>query len=145
MDIRVVWNLKLNDHNATLLAHGFMLDDIGDVIEMVTKWLAVLVAACLDTGSPSQDYTQSASTFVKWDINVGAMFNNFRAHPSERHGLGVCVINTRLVGEYGHHEFWHFCALHFGGGPSPYLACQSQWIILELCKGDRHNPGKYWQ
>jgi hypothetical protein len=74
-----------------------MLDDIGDVVEIVAKWLAVPVAAYLNTGLPSQDYTQSASTFVKskqGDIDVGAMFNNFRAHPSERHGLGVRVINT---------------------------------------------------
>ncbi len=74
-----------------------MLDDIEDVAEMVTKWLAVPVAVYLDSGSPSQDYTQSASTFVKskqGDINVGAMFNNFRAHPLERHGLGLQVINT---------------------------------------------------
>jgi hypothetical protein len=97
VDIHVVWNSKLNGHNATLWAPGFMLDDIGDVVKMVTKWLAVPVAAYLNAGLPSQDYTQSASTFVKskqGDINVGAMFNNFKAHPSERHGLGVCVINT---------------------------------------------------
>jgi hypothetical protein len=69
---------------------------------MVAMWLAVPVAAYLDTGSPSQDYDQSASTFVKskqGDINVGAIFNNFRAHPSKRHALGVHVINTRPVGE----------------------------------------------
>jgi hypothetical protein len=92
VDIRVVWNSKSNGHNATLWAPGFMLDDIGDVVEMVAKWLAVPVAAYSNTGSPSQDYTQSASTFVKskqGDIDVGAMFNIFRAHPSERHGLGV--------------------------------------------------------
>jgi hypothetical protein len=56
-----------------------MLDDIGDVIEMVTKWLSILVAAYLDAGLPSQDYTQSAGSFVKstqGDIDVGAMFNN---------------------------------------------------------------------
>jgi hypothetical protein len=118
VDIRVVWNLKLNGHNATLWAPGFMLDDIGDVTEMVTKWLAVPVAIYLDSGSPSQDYTQSASTFVKskqGDIDVGVMLNNFRAHPSERHGLGLQVINTQPVGEYEHHEFWRFCALHSGG------------------------------
>ncbi len=97
MDIRVVWNLKLNGHNATLWAPGFMLDDIEDVGEMVTKWLTVPAAAYSNAGLPSQDYTQSASTFVKskqWDIDVEAMFNNFRVHPSERHGLGVRVINT---------------------------------------------------
>jgi hypothetical protein len=43
------------------------------------------------------DYTQPACTFVKFkqgDIDVGAMFNNFRAHLSEQHGLDVHVINT---------------------------------------------------
>ena len=75
VDIRVVWNSKLNGHNATLWAPGFMLDDIGDVIEMVTKWLAVPVADYLDSGSPSQDYTQPTSIFIKskqGDIDVGA-------------------------------------------------------------------------
>ncbi len=62
VDIRVVWNSKLNGHNATLWASGFMLDDIRDVVKMVTKWLAVPVAAYLNAGLPSQDYTQSAST-----------------------------------------------------------------------------------
>jgi hypothetical protein len=37
VDIRVVWNSKSNGHNATLWAPGFMLDEIGGVIEMVTK------------------------------------------------------------------------------------------------------------
>ena len=135
-EIRVVWNSKSNGHNATLWAPGFMLDDIGDVIEMVTKWLSVPVAAYLDAGSPTQDYTQSASTFVKskqGDVDVGAMFNNFPTHPLERHALGVRVINTRPEGQYECHEFWRFCVLHFGGRPSPYLACQAERIILELC------------
>ena len=148
LEIRVVWNSSSNGHNATLWAPGFMLDNVGDVIEMVTKWLSVPVATYLDSGSPSEDYTQSASSFVKskqGDIDVGAMFNNFRTHPSERHALGVRVINTRPVGQYERHEFWRFCALHFGGRPSPYLACQSQRLILELCKGDRRNPKNHWQ
>jgi len=92
-----------------------MLDDIGDVIEMVTKWLSVPVAAYLDAGSPTQDYTQSASSFVKskqGDIDVEAMFNNFPTHPLERHALGVRVINTRPEGQYECHEFWRFCILH---------------------------------
>jgi hypothetical protein len=54
------------------------------------------------------------------------------------------VDNTQLVGEYKHHEFWRFCALHFGGWPSPYLACQLQRIILELCKSDRHDSANHW-
>ena len=108
-EIRVVWNSKSNGHNATLWAPGFMLDDIGDVIEMVTKWLSVPVAAYLDAGSPTQDYTQSASTFVKskqGDVDVGAMFNNFPTHPLERHALGVRVINMRPEGQYERHKFW---------------------------------------
>ena len=40
LDIWFVWNSKSNGHNATLWAPGFMLDDIGDVKEMVIKWLA---------------------------------------------------------------------------------------------------------
>jgi len=148
LDIRVVWNSSSNGHNATLWAPGFMLDDIGDVIEMVTKWLSVPVATYLDSGSPSEDYTQPASSFVKskqGDIDVGAMFNNFRTHASERHSLGVRVINTRAEGVFESHEFWRFCVLHFGGRPSPYLACQSERIILELCKGDRNDPKNHWQ
>lgn len=148
VDIRVVWNSKSNGHNTTLWAPGFMLDDIGDIIEMVTKWLAVPVANYLDAGSPSQDYTLSTSTFTKskqGDIDVGAMFNNFPVRLSERHALGVCIINTAMEGEYEHNKFWRFCALHFGGRSSPYLACQSQRIILQLCKGDRHDINNNWQ
>ena len=89
LDIRVVWNSKSNGHNATLWAPGFMLDDVGDVMEMVTKWLSVPVATYLDAGSPSQDYTQSSSTFVKslqGDRDVGAMFSSFRVpHPRGMH------------------------------------------------------------
>ena len=57
LEIRVVWNSKSNGHNSTLWAPGFMLDDIGDVKEMVTKWLSVSAATYLDAGSPPQDYT----------------------------------------------------------------------------------------
>ncbi len=116
--------------------------------EMVTRRLSVPVATYLNAGSPSKDYTCSASSFVKskqGDIDVGAIFNNFTTHPLERHALGVRIINTRPEGEYEPHEFWHFCALHFGGQPSPYLACQAQWLILERCKGDRHDPQNNWQ
>jgi hypothetical protein len=73
-------------------------------------------------------------------MDVGAMFNNFLTHPSERHALGVCVIHTQPEGIYERHEFWHFCILYFGGCPSPYLACQGQHGILELCKVDQQDP-----
>ncbi len=148
LEIQVVWNYKSNRHNATLWAPGFMLDDIEDVKEMVTKWLSVPAAAYFNAGSPPQDYPQPASNFVKskqGDIDVGAMFNNFWTHPLERHALGVRVINTRPEGEYEPHEFWRLCALLFGGCPSPYIACQSQRLILELAKGDRHDLKNPWQ
>jgi hypothetical protein len=115
---------------------------------MVIKWLAVPVAVYLKSGSPPQDYSLSAGTFIKskqGDIDVGAMFNNFLTHPTERHSLGVHVIDTQLEGVYERHEFRRFCALHFGGQPSPYLACQGQHQILEFCKGDCHNPNNHWQ
>jgi hypothetical protein len=73
------------------------------------------------------------------------MFNNFRTHPLERHALGVRVINTRPEAEYEPYKFWWFCALHFGGCPSPYITCQSQQLILEYAKGDRHNLKNPWQ
>ncbi len=148
LEIQVVWNSKSNGHNTTLWAPGFMLDDIGNVKEMVIKWLSVPMAIYLDAGSPPQDYTQPANAFVKskqGDIDVGVMFNNFQTHPTERHALGVCMIQTRREGEYEPHEFWRFCALHFGGRPSPHIACQSQRLILELAKGDRHDSKNPWQ
>ncbi len=55
LDIHVMWNSKSDGHNATLWAPGFLLDDIGDVKEMVVKRLAVPVAVYLNTGSPPQD------------------------------------------------------------------------------------------
>ncbi len=50
LEIQVVWNSKSNGHNATLWAPGFMLDDIGNVKEMVVKWLSVPMAVYLDAG-----------------------------------------------------------------------------------------------
>jgi hypothetical protein len=65
VDIHIVWNSKSSGHNATLWAPGFMLDDIGDVVKMVTKWLAVPVTNYLDSGSPSQDYTHQQASLSK--------------------------------------------------------------------------------
>jgi len=65
LDIKVIWNSKSNGHNATLWAPGFMLDDIGDVKEMMVKWLAIPVAVYLNSGSPPQNYSQSAGSFTK--------------------------------------------------------------------------------
>jgi hypothetical protein len=33
----------------------------------------------------------------------------------------------------------------FEGRSSPYIACQSQQLILELAKGDRHDSKNLWQ
>jgi hypothetical protein len=116
LDIQVVWNSKSNGHNATQWAPGFMLDDIVDVKEMVIKWLSVPMAVYLNTGSPPQDYTRPANAFVKskqGNIDIGAIFNNFQTHPTERHALGVRVIQMRCEGECEPYEFWRFCALYF--------------------------------
>jgi hypothetical protein len=65
LKIQVVWNSKSNGHNTTLWAPDFMLDDIGDEMEMVAKWLSVPVATYLNAGLPSEIYTRFASSFVK--------------------------------------------------------------------------------
>jgi hypothetical protein len=42
-------------------------------------------------------------------------------------------------------NFGVFVSSIFEGHPSPYLVCQSQRLIPELCKGDRHNSLNHWQ
>ncbi len=59
--------------------------------------------------------------------------------------VGVHVIETQPKGIYERHECWRFFALHFDGCPSPYLTCQGQHLILEICKGDGHDPNNHWQ
>ena len=96
------------DTSQTHCPSPLQLDDIGDVKEMVIKWLAVSVAVYLNAGSPPQDYSLSAGTFIKskqGDIDVGAMLNNFLTHPTERHVLGVRIIHTQPEGVYEWHEF----------------------------------------
>jgi hypothetical protein len=108
LNIQFVWDSKSNRHNVTLWVPGFMLDDIGDVKEMVIKWLAVPVAVYLIAGLPPQDYSLSAGTFTKSkqeDIDDGAMFNNFLTHPTERHALGVRIIHTQTEGVYERMSF----------------------------------------
>ena len=148
VDIRVVWDSKSNGHNATLWAPGFMLDDAGDLIELVVKWLTVPISQYMEEGSPPQDYTLLGSIFIKskqGDVDVGGMFHNFRAHAKEQANLGVRWIETRNDGEPERHEFLRFNVLHFGGKCSPYLASQSQGRILEECMGDRHDVTNRWQ
>ena len=83
VDIRVVWDSKSNGHNATLWAPGFMLDDAGDLVELVVKWLTVPIGQYMEEGSPPQDYTQPESAFIKskqGGVDVGGMFHSFEAH-----------------------------------------------------------------
>lgn len=69
------------------------------------------------------------------------MFHNFRAHPSNRHALGVRVIETNnKPGATERQTFKRFCVLPFGNRDSPYQACQGQARILELCLGDNTDP-----
>ena len=108
VDIRVVWDSKSNGHNATLWAPGFMLDDAGDLIELVVKWLTVPISQYMEEGSPPQDYTLPGSIFIKskqGDVDVGGMFHNFRAHAKEQANLGVQWIETRNDGEPERHGF----------------------------------------
>ena len=44
-----------------------MLDYIGDVIEMVTKWLSVTLATYLNAGSPTQDYINRQALLWRWN------------------------------------------------------------------------------
>ncbi|KAL7527269.1 hypothetical protein ACHAXR_004033, partial [Thalassiosira sp. AJA248-18] len=131
LDIRVIWDSKSNGHNATLWAPGFMLDDAGDLVELVVKWLTVPISQYIEEGSPPQDYTQTGSIFIKskqGGVDVGGMFHNFRAHAKEQANLGVRWIETRNDGGPERHEFLRFNVLHFGGKCSPYL---SKWTRLK--------------
>jgi len=66
-DIRVVWDSKVNRHNAALWAPSFILADFGDLEETVIKWLSTLVANCLhlQKGSPGEDCTEGTNQFIK--------------------------------------------------------------------------------
>jgi hypothetical protein len=133
-DIRVVWDSKANGHNAVLWAPSFMLNDFGDLEEIVVRWLSVPVGTYLLMGCPSQDYTQDATSFIKsWqvDIDVGKHFNNFQAHEDDRPYLGVRMFETRNDGSFEKQWFARYNRLHFGGRASPYIACQGQSRILE--------------
>jgi hypothetical protein len=142
-DVRVVWDSKANGHNACLWAPSFLLGDSGDLEEMVFKWLSKPVGSYLLEGSPDEDYTQDASTFIKsWqsDIDVGQQFNNFQAHKDDKPYLGVRMIDTRNDGSLERHWFSRYIVLHFGGRGSPYCAGVGQLRILELCKGHPQDP-----
>ena len=63
---------------------------------------------------------------------MGAMFNDFVAHPLQRYSLGVCYIDTNLRLTVEPEELLRFSVLNFGKKTSPYLACQGQTHILEM-------------
>jgi len=122
VDIRVLWDSKSSEHNATLWAPGFMLPDCGNVEEHIIKWLDVLVRDYLDAGSPSQDYNLPTDTFIKstqGDVDMGQMFNNFPTHKKECHSLGVRYITTNSADlSEDKHSMKRFDALYFGGHSS---------------------------
>jgi hypothetical protein len=148
-DVRVVRDSKSNGHNACLWAPSFILDDFGELEEIVVKWLSVPVETYLLMGSPDQDYTQDATNFIKsWqlDIDVGQQFNNFSSHPEDRPYCGVRMIDTRNDGSPEHHWFMRFCVLHFGGTDSPFIAGVGQQRILDWAKKppqDLSSPFRY--
>lgn len=147
-DIRAVWNGKSNGHNATLWTPGMMMPTFGDIENLVIKWLVLTVAAYLAHGSPIVDYTQDVSTYTKTlhgDIDVGQAFLNHQVHKSERHSLGVRVIETRNDGSYERHRIMRWCTLYFGGKCSPYLANKAQARILECCEGRPDDPTNPFQ
>ena len=106
----------------------------------MVQWLSMVVVNYLWFGCPIMDYTQDASRFIKskqGDIDVGQHFINLQVHHNDRHALVVRYILTNNVpmAEKAD-EWWRFNAFPFGNRCSPYIACQVQSRILELCKGD---------
>ena len=140
LDVRCVWDCKINGHNATVFAPGFMLPTSLCAEDQVVKWLSVTVAEYLKLGSPVTDYTQDACNFIKTtqgDIDVGQHFNNFRVHPRDQHTLGVRYIYTNNAdGAVERETFLRFNCCPFGHRSSPNTCCQGQTRILEVCKGD---------
>lgn len=120
----------------------------GDVENLAIKWLVLAVAIHLAHGSPPVDYTQDVRAFrrtISGDIDVGQAFLNHQAHKSERHSLGVRVIETHNDGSFEPHRIMRWRTLYFGGKCSPYLANKAQARILEHCKGDPTDPRNPFQ
>ena len=148
LDIRVVWDCKKNGLNATLFAHGFMLPSFQDAEDQVVRWLDRPVGEYLDAGSPTLDYALVAILFIisyQFDIDVGEMFHNFRAHKSGRHLLGLRVPTTRSDPALEEERIMRFNVCCFGLKCSPDHAGQGQARVLECCKGDRHEPRNPYQ
>ena len=138
-DIRAVWDAKRNGLNATLWAPKFALPTTQDAEDLVVKWLLLPVGHHLDRGSPRQDYTQDDCDFIKswqFDLDVGQMFHNFTMFWDERHSHGVRFFHTVNDGSVEQYTMFRWCVLNFGCLCSPYLACQGQERIMEMCIGD---------
>eukprot|EP00804_Cyclotella_cryptica_P017517 CCRYP_006693-RA/>CCRYP_006693-RA protein AED:0.46 eAED:0.57 QI:0/0/0/1/0/0/2/0/300 len=145
---RVVWDSKVNHHNAALWAPSFILADFGDPEETVVKWLSQPVASYLLAGSPDEDYTGDANSFIKtWqaDIDMGQQFHNFPSHEYDRLFLGLRMIDTHNDGVHEHHWFMRFNTLHFGGWSSPYIANQAQARIMENTLGNPESTNSEFQ
>jgi hypothetical protein len=144
LDVRCVWDCKVNGLNLALWAPGFMLPDSQDGEDMVVKWLTMSVAQYLQAGSPDMDYTQDTRKFIKseqGDIDVGQHFNNYRAHKTDQPYLGIRYIHTNNAKGAVELET-NYCStvLPFGCTCSPYIACQGQARITEIAKGDTTDP-----
>ena len=149
LDIRAVWDAKRNGLNATLWCPKFCLPTTRDAEDLVVKWLSVPVGSYLCGGSPPQDYTQDPGLVIKswqFDHAVAQMFNNFLMHLKERHSHGVRFFHTRNDGSIEAQSFFRWCVLNFGCMCSPYIACQGEERIMEMCMGDPEddmNPFQY--
>ena len=144
LDVRCVWDCRINGLNAAVWSPGFMFPDCQDGENMVIKWLPCRLAIYLQQGSPEVDYSKDPKNFVKSkqvDIDVGQHFNNFRLHKSDQPFLGVRVtLTNNNPEEEEQEEWWRFTVLPFGLKASPYIACQGQARITELAKGDTCDP-----
>jgi len=140
VDVWCVWDCKRNGHNATLWAPGFMLPTALDAEDQVIKWLDIPLGEYLECGSPIMDYTRDPSVFIKTkqgDIDVGQHFNNFRAHGCDQPSLGVRYMHTdNSPGAIERESLMGFVVYPFGNKCVPYICCQGESRILELCKGD---------
>ena len=148
LDVRCVWDCKVNGLNASLWAPGFMLPDSQDAENLVIKWLSRKaggsLAQYLKEGSPDQDYTLPPKSFVKSkqvDVDVGEHFSNVQLHADDRPLVGIRHIMTNNApGAVEAEDFYRSTSLPFGLKCSPYIACQSQARITEIVKGDTSSP-----
>ena len=147
-DIRAVWDAKRNGLNATLWAPKFCMPTCNDAKDLVVKWLPTPVGHYFEAGCPPQDYTQDEDLFIKtyqFDEDVSQMFHNFKMHKEERHSHGIRFFHTRNDGSPEEQSFWRWCVLNFGCLCSPYVACQGEERIMEMCMGDPKDESNLFQ